>query len=213
MTLAISAKRHPTMEARPIRCVVIDFANTLSSEPYFSTLGPDFCAVVTQAIFTGDNAKRWAGPWCCGELSSAEIAVHLSELTDLPANRILAALDDGCSHMQLNPAVWRFAQAQHAHGRRTVLATVNSDVFTRVVAPAHGFNNVFDVIVNSSDYGTEDKNALCEIAFAQFDGCSFENSLLIDDSPNVLEAFRIRGGMAHRYTTDEAFADWAHTFV
>jgi len=43
------------------------------------------------------------------------------------------------------------------------------DAFTRVVVPAHGFERVFDVVVNSADYGTEDKNALCEIAFGQLD--------------------------------------------
>ena len=58
------------------------------------------------------------------------------------------------------------------------------------------------------DYGTEDKNALCKIAFDRLDGCTFANSLLIDDSPKVIDAFRARGGMAYQYTTEAAFAEW-----
>jgi len=121
-------------------------------------------------------------------------------------------LDAGCANLQLNPAVWRFAQAQRTQGRHTALVTVNMDVFTRVVVPAHGFDRVFDVVVNSADYGTEDKNALCEIAFGQLDDCTFEDSLLIDDMPKCLDAFRARGGMAHQYTTDAAFAEWTLSF-
>lgn len=195
----------------PLRCIIFDFAGTLSPTPYFWPLGEEFCAVVTQAIFTGVNKTLWASPWCCGTLSSADIADYLSGLTGLAPERILTSLDEGCANLQLNQAIWRFAQAQRAQGRRTVLATVNMDVFTRAVAPAHGFDLVFDVVVNSSDYGTENKNALCEIAFQQLGDCSFENSLLIDDMPKYLNAFRVRGGMSYRYTTDEAFMEWAQT--
>jgi FMN phosphatase YigB (HAD superfamily) len=198
-----------TLTDSAIHCIIFDFADTLSPTPYFWPLGEDFCAVVTQAIFAGENTTRWASPWCCGTLSSGDIANYLSGLTEYTPERILAGLDDGCANLQLNPAIWRFAQAQRAQGRRTVLATVNMDVFTRVVVPAHGFDQVFDVVVNSADYGTEDKNALCEIAFSQLDDCTFENSLLIDDRQKYLDAFRARGGMACRYTTDEAFAEWA----
>lgn len=191
-----------------IRCIVFDFANTLCSENYFAPLGDEFQAVVKAAIFTGENKTRWASPWCCNALSSADIAEYLGGLTGITTERILAALDEGCTNLRLNPHIWRFAQAQRALGRRTVLATVNMDVFTRVVVPAHGLDRVFDIVVNSADHGTEDKNALCEIAFAQLEGCNFENSLLIDDWPTVIEAFRARGGMTYQYTTDEAFAEW-----
>jgi FMN phosphatase YigB (HAD superfamily) len=192
---------------KSIRCIIFDFFNTLCSELYFSPLGQDFGAVVTEAIFTGENKTRWASPWCCGSLSSADIAEYLSGLTGIMPDHILAALNDGCAHLRLNPAIWRFAQSQRAQGRSTALVTVNTDVFTRVVVPAHGFDRVFDVVVNSADYDTEDKNALCEIAFVHLDGCSFENSLLIDDETKNLNAFRARGGITHQYTGDEVFAE------
>ncbi|HEY3418073.1 MAG TPA: hypothetical protein VGM23_14435 [Armatimonadota bacterium] len=195
------------MNDRPIRCVIFDFANTLCSEFYFAPLGEKFQAVVKEAIFTGENKERWSGPWCCGTRSSVEVADYLSGLTGITPERILAALDEGCANLQLNPAIWRFAQAQRVQGRKTALVTINMDVFTRIVVPAHRFGQVFDVVVNSADYGTEDKNALCEIAFAQLEGCGFASSLMIDDWPTVIEDFRARGGIAYQYTTDEAFAE------
>jgi phosphoserine phosphatase len=196
------------MQERAIRCIVFDFANTLCSEFYFTPLGTEFQTLVKQAIFTGDNCQRWASPWCCGTLSSADIACYLSGLTDYTPESILTALEEGCATLRMNPAIWRFAQAQRSRGRHSVLATINMDIFTRIVAPAHGLNRIFDVVVNSSDYGTEDKNILCEIAFRNLGDCSFDNSLLIDDNTQVIDAFRSRGGMTYQYTTDEAFAEW-----
>lgn len=188
-----------------IRCIIIDFANTLCSELYFGTLGAGFQALVSKEIFGEANNKRWSTPWCCGRLSSEDIAAHLAGLTGIAPERILVALAESCANMHFNPAIWRFAQMQRALGRRTVLATVNMDIFTQVVVPAHGLDRIFDVVVNSSDYGTDDKNALCEIALAQLDGCTFANSLLIDDSAAAIAAFRVAGGMAYQYTNDAAF--------
>lgn len=193
---------------KAIRCIIFDFADTLSFTPYFWPLGSRFLTIVTEAIFTGANKASWANPWCCGKLSSEDIAEYLSQLSGLTTKRILEGLNEGCSNLQLNSAIWHFAQAQRAQEKYTVLATVNVDVFTRIVVPAHGFDKVFDVVVNSADYGTEDKNTLCEIAFSQLDGCTFENSLLIDDSTKATDAFRKRGGMVYKYTCDEAFVRW-----
>ncbi len=194
-----------------LRCMVFDFAGTLCSTPYFWPLGPEFLAVVTEAVFTGENKALWAGPWCRGEIGAEDIAEYLSGLTGLTTRRILEGLERGCSDLAMNPAVWRFAREQRARGRRAVLATVNMDVFTRIVTPAHGLHEVFDAVMNSADCGTEDKNALCQAAFNKLDGCCFGNSLLIDDSAKAVESFRSRGGRAHRYTCDEAFAEWVQT--
>jgi len=194
------------IDLRPVRCVVFDFADTLSSEPYFARLGPEFCSVVTEAIFTGENKIKWATPWTSGTLSSQDICEYLSDLTGITHEKILRALREGCSNLKLNPAIWQFAQSQKHEGRKTALATINMDVFTEVVVPCHGFDKVFDVVVSSSDYGLNTKIELCEIVFSKLDGYTYENSLLIDDSPKSVEPFRCRGGLAYQYTTDEAFA-------
>ena len=195
-----------------LRAVIFDFADTLCSELYFAPLGPKFQAVVKQAIFTGENNVRWCEPWLRGELSSADIAGYLADLTGVAPETILSGLEEGCATLRLNPVVWACAQRQRGRGRQTALATLNMDIFTRVVIPAHGFDRVFDVVVNSADHGVDDKLALCELALSRLEGCTFANSLLIDDGERNVRAFCARGGMAYWYTSDEAFAEWSAQF-
>jgi len=191
-----------------IRCILFDFADTLCSELYFTQLGPEFQSLATEAIFAGRNKSRWSVPWCRGTLTSKDIAEHLSQLTEINPKRIPASLDEKCSHLEFNPNIWRFAQRQRAQGRHTAIVSINFDVFSRVVVSAHKFDRIFDVVVNSADYGVDDKIVLCAIAFSRLEGCTFDNSLLIDDQIKNVEAFRKRGGMAHQYTNDDKFLEW-----
>ena len=140
--------------------------------------------------------------------SSREEIADTAARTGVTAAALLAQLELGCARLPLHPEIWRFAQAQRALGRQTALVTVNVDIFSRVIAPALQLSQVFDVVVNSADVHELDKIALCEIAFRRLDGCAFHNSLLIDDTPHNVAAFRARGGMAYQFTTDAAFAAW-----
>ncbi len=111
----------------------------------------------------------------------------------------------------LNAAVWEFAIGQRAVGRKTALVTVNMDVFSRIVVPAHGLDRIFDVIVSSSDHRDLRKEILWGLAFAQLgDNLHYGNSLLIDDSPQATALFESRGGTAHRYENDQRFREWIH---
>ena len=194
-----------------IDCVIFDFGDTLSSQPYFRELGLEFLQVVDTKIW-GDGAASWCDPWVRGELKSEDIAGYLAGLTGITPARILDALDAGCANLQLHPAIWRFARAQRIQGRKTALVTLNMDVFSRVIVPSLGFSQVFDAVINSSDYRIGDKVQLWELAFAQLDGCTFANSLLIDDKLKYIERFQARGGMAYQFTTDAAFAEWEKTW-
>jgi FMN phosphatase YigB (HAD superfamily) len=195
------------MRERQIRCIVFDFAATLCSELYFLPLGTEFLNIVQEEIFKRGN-EQWVDPWIRGELNSTDIADYLSTLTDIPAEHILSGLDEGCAQLNMNPAIWLFAQVQRKLGRQTALVTLNMDVFSRVIVPAFGFDQIFDIVVNSADYREDNKIKLWEIAFTQLEGCSFENSLLIDDGIKNIANFRAHGGMAYQYTSDDAFIEW-----
>jgi len=197
-------------QVRPhlIKCIVFDFAGTLCSDPYFLPLGPVFLEIVSERIF-GQNSEQWADPWMCGEISSREIAAHLSRLSDLTEDAILGGLHDGCRTLRFNPAVWEFANVQKRAGRKAVLATANMDVFTQIVVPSHSLASIFDVIVNTSDFGTLNKEVLWQEAFRRLGyGVTFSNSLLIDDSPRMTSTFIEMGGAAHQYTNDGELQDW-----
>jgi len=190
-----------------IRCVVFDYGDTLSSDHYFKALGPDFDALVDREIFS-DNTPTWCDPWARGELTAEIVADHLAGLSGLSPEHILEQLAAGCARQALHQAIWQFAQAQRKLGRKTALVTLNFDIFSRVIVTALGFDRIFDVIVNSAEYRTDDKARMWEIAFSRLDGCDFANSLLIDDKAKYTERFRARGGMAYQYTGDEDFARW-----
>lgn len=191
-----------------VRCVLFDFADTLCHTPYFWTLGPEFTSTVTEAIFTGENKRLWAGPWCQGQISSGDIAAYLSELSGISPALIMDELFRGCSCLRMNPSVLRFAQDLKLHGKKIALVTINMDVFSMVVSPTHGLDDLFDVVINSSDYGVDDKHSLCTLAFERLGDCSFPQGLLIDDSIKAIESFRESGGLAYQYTDENAFSEW-----
>ena len=83
------------------------------------------------------------------------------------------------------------------------------DVFNDVVVPAHGLEQMFDVILNTYDYHELDKRVLWPVAFERLGpGIGYDNSLLIEDSLNAVEQFRAAGGYAYQYRGDEAFVAW-----
>ena len=199
------------MASLSIRCIVFDFGRTLSSGPYFGPLGREGIARVSTLVF-GDNSPRWADPWMRGELSSRDVARYLAEHTPYAVEELLDALRRGCSDMAFNPAVWDLAVEQRGLVRKLALVTANMDVFSEVVVPAHRLDETFHAIVNSADYGTLDKANLWQHAFDLIgEGCSYAQSLLVEDSLRNVELFRALGGQAYLYTDDASLRAWLAT--
>jgi hypothetical protein len=192
-----------------IKCIVFDFGFTLSSDYYFN-ISPPGCPhwheVIQKNIF-GDLSI--IGPWLKGDLTSLDIASVLSKhfLLDIPT--IVATMEKGCQQLNFNPAVWNFAVDQKAACRKTALVTCNMDIFTKVVVPAHGLDQLFDIILNTSDFHETRKEALWPIAFERLGGeVRYTNSLLIEDGETEPAKFKALGGWAYQYTTDDKFLEW-----
>jgi phosphoserine phosphatase len=194
-----------------IRCVVFDFGFTLSSDLYFTVVPPEYPnwrAIIQQLIFDQPAVVR---AWMTGERSLVDMARIVASEVDLPIPVIVETMERGCTKMSFNEAVWEFACAQRAQGRKTALVTANMDVFSKVVVPAHRLDTVFDVILNTADYGVLSKDILWDHAFtAMGDGIGYTNSLLIEDGPKEPAMFRARGGRAYQYEDDQQFRAWLH---
>ena len=192
-----------------IRCIVFDFGMTLSSDRYFKIAPPgipEWGSVIQQHIF---DQRHIVNAWMAGELTLVDIAQIVARQMDVPIPVIIETMERGCSAMTFNAAVWEFATAQRAAGRKTALVTANMDVFTKIVVPAHGLDQIFDVILNSADHHELRKELLWDRAFALLgDGIDYGNSLLIEDSEKELTLFRSRGGLAVQYQNDERFREW-----
>jgi phosphoserine phosphatase len=196
------------MDPTQINSVIFDFSGTLASGRYFALLGQGSLDIIGDLVF-GKNSTQWADPWMKGELTSDDITSYLAQKLGKPKERIVSALYKGCSTMVFNPAVRCFAAQQRAGVRKTALVTVNMDVFTNIVVPAHRLDRLFDLVLNTSDYRTLDKSKLWRTALCEFGPeYSFASSLLIDDNPRMVSLFRSLGGQAFQYEGDESFQMW-----
>jgi len=204
---AVDAVSRPALAG--LRCVVFDFGGTLSSDRYFSVAPPghpNWHSVIQEHVFCRTAV---VDAWMKGDLSLLEIAQIVAEHIPIPVPQIVTTMRRGCSSMTFNPAVWRFACGQRAQGRATALVTANMDVFTSTVVPAHRLDDVFDVILNTADYGELDKRILWDHAFERLgNGISFKNSLLVEDGHHAVALFRSLGGIAHQYFGDAEFEKW-----
>jgi hypothetical protein len=205
-----TAESHdPTFAWSEIRCVVFDYGFTLSSAYYFNVV-PPACPRWHELI----QAHIFAHPalvdeWMAGEHTLADIAGILAPHVGMDVPSIVRTMEAGCKRLAFNRAVLDFALAQRPAGRKTALVTGNMDVFDSVVVPAHGLDRIFDVILNTYDHGELDKRVLWPIAFERLGpGIGYQNSLLIEDSPNAVRQFRAAGGYAYQYRGDEAFLAW-----
>ncbi len=201
-----------TFDPAQIKCVVFDFGYTLSPDYYFK-IAPrgisQWQAVIQKVIFEEPSVVI---PWMRGELTSLDIAGILSDHFPLDIQTIAKTMEKGCQNLNFNQAVWDFAVARKADGRKTALVTDNMDVFTKVVIPAHGLDALFDVIINSADFHEIRKEVLWPIAFERLGGgTGYANSLLIEDGESEPAKFRASGGTAYQYQGDELFLDWLKT--
>jgi hypothetical protein len=201
--------QQPACDLTTLCCVVFDFGFTLSSDLYFTITPPGFPqwhAVIQGHIFA---QKPIVHAWMRGELRVIDIAQIVARHSDLPLPVIVETMQRGCMQMTFNPVVWQFATAQRQQQRKTALVTANMDVFTDIVVPAHRLDTVFDVILNTADYGTLRKELLWDRAFALLgEDIGYHNSLLIEDGAKEPALFRERGGSAYQYYDDPMFRAW-----
>jgi len=98
-------------------------------------------------------------------------------------------------------STWRVATERRLP---QALVTVNPDLFADFVVPAHGLEDVFDVIVVSFEELTDHKPALCDIALDRlgFTGPR-SDALLVDNRRDLVEAWRNVGGAGYWFQDDQ----------
>ena len=139
-----------------------------------------------------------------GEIGLNTIARLIAEHLTYSPDALLRTMKLGCTRLRENAAVKKLAANLKKQGIPIALVTANFDVFSEVVVPAHRYDELFDVIINSSDYGTTDKRQLWPIAFARMGSeLGYHNTLLIEDGDKEPQVFRDCGGKAIQYVGDD----------
>ena len=189
-----------------IDAVIFDYGFTISSEHYFNVPHPRiprWHELIQETVFADE---RVVSEWMRGGISLHDVADILQKRTGEDLDSILIYLRDGCRNLKENKAVIEFARQLSMNSVPIGLVTVNADVFNEVVVSEHRYDELFDVIINSCDYGELDKRVLWPLAFNQLGKhVGYGNSLLVEDSKNEVQMFRDAGGCAIQYVDDATF--------
>jgi FMN phosphatase YigB (HAD superfamily) len=189
--------------------ILFDFANTLSNSNYFNTEPngcPNWYDLFQNYVFSD---KQIVTLWCQGKITAHQIAEIIKGHVNWGIDPILNEMRKGCCNLQFNKAVYNFSRSIKGTGIKTALVTNNIDLFTEVVVPFYSLETIFDVIINSADYKSDNKSDLWSIAFQKTGKeNSYHESLLIEDGEKWPSIFEEHGGKACRYSNDDNFINW-----
>ena len=184
----------------PPAVLLWDFGDTLVDERWMRR-PPEGCPRWGTAW--SEVMDSHADRWDLGAVRWAEVTGALAERTGMSAAAVAAHARRCCQELSFNDAAWRVATE---HRFPQAIVTVNPDLFSDQVVPAHDLSAVFGVIVASWTEGTADKPLLCDIALARlgFEGARSE-ALLIDNRAELVDAWRDRGGAGYWFRGDGQF--------
>jgi FMN phosphatase YigB (HAD superfamily) len=184
------------------RAVMFDFDGVLCYDHFYeATLAdeyPDACIWIEKNIFTD---RELLGKWMRGKLSSHDINVRIAAATKLDVAYLDRKLDESAGEMRLNKKMFLIAQKIKANGAKIGIISDNMDVFSRVIAPRNDMAGLFDIIVNSADYGLLKQDfdgALFDIAADKI-GVPIAKTIFIDDSKGNTDLFARKGGESVLY--------------
>jgi len=182
----------------PIRCLLWDFGDTLCDERFIWGTGPEWMEVY------GTFDDGIGDQWCTSELDTAAFATELSaRMGRSPASIVEHMVERSTNHVHWYEYTYRFFRAHHLP---QAIVTVNPDLFSEVIVPAHDLASCCEVIVTSWEDRTVDKSILCALAIERL-ALELEpaEALLIDNKRANVDAWIGAGGQGYHYTTDDAF--------
>jgi FMN phosphatase YigB (HAD superfamily) len=189
----------------PLRHFLFDFGDTLAREPFCVRPPPgvpDWERRVLEVYAEPGLSDRWH----LDDADFDEVAARVGKRCRLHPEAARAAMLRDWKRLRLNRKALAFAREQGAAGRAAIV-TVNPRIFSEIIAPHYGLDRDFRVIVTSWQERTLDKAALCAVALERLGAPgAFATALLVDNREDNCAAFRARGGQAHRFTGDAAFA-------
>lgn len=184
--------------------IIFDFDGVLSCdkfyEPELIEQFPEVYKWIQTNIFGSNN--RLVTDWMRGKLASEDIHKVMAMNIDINHEVLNEILEQSVVEMRIDIRVKNLAWRLKQEGYKLSLVTDNMDVFSRITVKNHKLNELFDVIVNSADYGylkNDFGGKLFDIALAKI-GSTIEKSLLIDDSLKTIELYKQKGGDGFLYT-------------
>jgi|SRR3989344_1504121 len=182
--------------------VLFDFDGVLCKERFYEkTLLPDYGEEynwIQKNIF---GNKKLIHEWMRNKVDSDEINGLISKNSDIGFEKLNELYKESIRRMELEKDIIDLVKLLKQSGTKIGVATDNMDVFTKITIPCHRLDTLFDVIINSADYGwlkKDDNGKLFDIALAVL-GEKIENSLMVDDSEQIIELYEQKGGHGFVY--------------
>lgn len=184
------------------QAVLFDFGAVLCSDYYYDkAILPEDRHVwdwLQENVFLGDEFNE---RWMRGKTTWRDVHRKASVATGFDVGKLDSALKESVEKMAICPELTQWAVDLQKDGTKIAVVTNNIDIFSEFVVPIHGFEKLFDVIINSADYGlmkNDENGKLLDIALEKL-GCPIESALMIDDSQNTINLFESKGGHGHCY--------------
>lgn len=197
----------------PIKTIIFDFDGVLCKDLFYSSLRdshPTIYDYIENRVFRSgtDLIDRWMR----NEVTSDDINRMISQANNIEFDLIKKILEKDVLSIKIDYNLLNFAKEQLKLGRRAALVSNNMDILTTLIISNHKLNEVFEVIVNSADYGllkTDQKGKLFDIVMGKMRINNYSSALLIDDSPKVRPIFEAKGGHVFTYSNFDNFIKWA----
>lgn len=187
-----------------LRTIFFDFDGVLCHDRFYGeqvkSQHPEVYDWIQENVF-GDNDKL-VKDWMRGRINAQEVNRIVANNTGIDCEQLQKLFMESVRNMKLDERIIDVARGLKQSGRTLGVVTDNMDVFTEITVDNHKLKELFDVIVNSADYGClkKDENGkLFDVAMATVGENDIRNTLLIDDSTDTIELYRQRGGNAFLY--------------
>jgi FMN phosphatase YigB (HAD superfamily) len=185
--------------------VLWDFGDTLADETWMLRAPegvPEWTAAYQRHVI---DSSDLVDAWSAGRATAADVARRLASALELDVAATVGHMHDACRQLRFFPTVMAAVRARRRRGLAQALVTVNADVFSDIVVPQYGLDELFDTIVNSCLVGTVDKVELCDIAMVQLGNDRYDSTLLIDNIEENVRRFEDRGGLGYVFTDEATF--------
>jgi len=164
------------------RTVLFDFDGVLCKGRFYGESllckYPEVYGWIQENIF---RDKDLVGKWMRGTVNSDDINKIVSENTGMNFDVLEELYEESIRKMKPEEGVLSLAELLKNSGAKIGIVTDNMDVFSQITVRNHNLANIFDMIINSADYGIlkrDDDGRLFDIAL---DGLEekIEHSLMI----------------------------------
>lgn len=184
------------------QAVLFDFDGVLCHDHFYDKTflaeQPEVCAWVNAHIFSDAELTR---KWMRGQMSSVEINEFVADGIGMDFGELQGKFEESVRLMRLDERLVELAERLSLVGVKTGIVTDNMDVFTSITVPNKNLDELFNVILNSSDHGLlkQDENGRVFDTALETLGVKIENALHVDDSPKNIELFKNKGGNGFLY--------------